>query len=61
MKDLLIAVGRKDKNDSSTANVDEVTTLSVSALRRRLYKLGLEVDGSREAMIEAIKNSNTSS
>ena len=54
MKDLLIAVGRN--KDANGANGDELTTLSVSALRRKLHKMGLEVDGSREAMIESIKS-----
>ena len=60
LKDLLIAVGRNSKNDSSAANVNELTTLCVSALRRKVHEKGLEVDGSREAMIEAIKNGNSS-
>ena len=55
MKDLLIAVGRN--KDANGTNVDELTTLSVSALRRKLHEMGLEVDGSREAMIESIKKS----
>ena len=53
VKDLLIAFGRKDRNGT---DMDELTTLSVSALRRKLHKMGLEVDGSREAMIESIKS-----
>ena len=60
VKDLLITVGRNNNKDANGANVnfDELTTLSVSALRRRLDKMGLEVDGSREAMIESIKRSS---
>ena len=61
MKDLLIAVGRNSKEKSSTANVDELSTLCVSALRRKLHEKGLDVDGSREAMIESLKNSSTTS
>ncbi|KAL7450714.1 hypothetical protein ACHAWC_005018 [Mediolabrus comicus] len=49
MKDLLVAFGRNSKNDA-TDDVDELTTLS-----------GLDVDGSREAMIESIKNNSTES
>ncbi len=37
------------------AALDELPTLSVSALRRKCHIQGLSVDGSREAMIEAIK------
>ncbi len=55
MKDLLIAFGYSKKG-ASGANVDELTTLSVSALRRKLDKMGENVDGSREAMIESIKS-----
>ena len=55
MKDLLIAFGRSSKKDAGT-KIDELTTLSVSALRRKLDKMGLEVDGSREVMIESIKS-----
>ena len=61
VKDLLIVFGRNSKNETNTANVDELTTLCVSALRRKLYEKGLEVDGSREAMIESIKNSDSNS
>ena len=58
VKDLLIAVGRKSKKVAGNGtNVEDVelTTLSVSELRRKLHKMGKEVDGSREAMIESIK------
>ena len=57
VKDLLVAVGRSSKKDAGT-EVDEFTTLSVSALRKKLHKMGLDVDGSREAMIESIKRSS---
>ena len=56
MKDLLVAFNSYSKKGSSGANVDELTTLSVSALRRKLDKMGKNVDGSREAMIESIKS-----
>jgi hypothetical protein len=55
VKDLLLAVGRNSKKDASGTNVDVLTTLCVSDLRRMLHKMGLEVDGSREALIESIK------
>eukprot|EP00986_Skeletonema_menzelii_P015448 scaffold11756_cov151-Skeletonema_menzelii.AAC.13 len=58
VKDLLIAFSRNRKKDGNGTNVDKLTTLSVSELRRKLDEKGLEVDGSREAMIESIK-SNT--
>ena len=56
VKDLLIAVGRNSRKGGSGTSDDELTTLSVSALRKKLDKMGLDVDGSREAMIESIKN-----
>ncbi len=57
MKDLLVVIGRNGKKDEcDTAAVDELTTLSVSDLRRKLDEMGLDVDGSREAMIETIKD-----
>ncbi len=56
VKDLLIAFGRSIKKDANETNADELTTLSVSELRRKLDSMGLEVDGSREAMIESIKS-----
>ena len=58
MKDLLVAfsgkISKKDATDGTYVN--DLTTLSVSALRRKLDEKGLEVDGSREAMIESIKS-----
>ena len=53
MKDLLVAVGRKSKKDG---NNTKWIVPCVSELRRKLDEKGLEVDGSREAMIETIKN-----
>ncbi len=59
VKDLLIAFGKsKKKVAGNGTNVDDLTTLSVSALRRKLHMMDLEVDGSREAMIESIKRSS---
>ena len=60
VKDLLIAFGSYSKKGPSGSNVDELTTLSVSALRRKLDKMGEDVDGSREAMIEEIKRKSHS-
>jgi hypothetical protein len=57
VKDLLVAFSKNSKKDGSTST-DELTNLSVSALRRRLAEKGLDIDGSREAMIESIKNNS---
>jgi hypothetical protein len=59
MKDLLVAVG--SISNSKKVAVDELSTLSVSDLRRKLAEKGLDVDGSREAMIESIKDNATDS
>ena len=56
VKDLLVAVSRNSKKNISRTKEDELNTLCVSALRRKLDEKGLEVDGSREAMIESIKS-----
>jgi speckle-type POZ protein len=60
VKDLLIAFGRNSnsKKVASGAATDELSTLCVSALRRKLDEMGSSVDGSREAMIESIRNSS---
>ena len=58
MKDLLLAVSNNSKKDLSGTNTNELTSLSVSDLRRKLSEKGLDVDGSREAMIESIQNSS---
>ena len=57
---LLVVIGRNNKKDTneSGAATDELTTLCVSALRRKLAEKGLDIDGSREAMIESIRNSS---
>ena len=57
MKDLLVAVGRKSKKDG---NKTKWSAPCVSELRRKLDEKGLEVDGSREAMIESIKSHSCS-
>ena len=56
VKDLFIAFSRNSETDANGTDADELTTLSVSELRRKLDEKGLEVDGSREAMIESIKS-----
>jgi speckle-type POZ protein len=58
VKDLLVAVSRNGKKEASGTTTDDLTTLSVNALRRKLDEKGLDIDGSREAMIESIKNNS---
>ncbi len=56
VRDLLVAMARSRNEDTSD---NDLTTMRVSELRRRLHDrgLGVNVDGSREAMIEALQNS----
>jgi hypothetical protein len=59
VKDLLLAFSNSSKKDANGATAaEELTSLSVSALRRKLEEKGLDIDGSREAMIESIKNNS---
>jgi hypothetical protein len=57
INDLLAAFGRSKKSDGSGKNGDKYSTMRVSELRRMLDEKGLDVDGPREAMIEALKSS----
>ena len=54
MRELLVAVGRKVKDGKYDSSKDNYTSMYVSELRMKLAKVGLDVDGSREAMIEAL-------
>jgi len=65
--DLLTAVTRKerkeDNKNKSKGEEDEedlLSTMRVSDLRMKLDEKGLEVDGSREAMISALKEADES-
>jgi len=56
VRDLLVATTRRNEGDSGRD--DDFTTMRVSELRRKLHEkgLGMNVDGSREAMIEALRS-----
>ncbi|KAK1739348.1 BTB/POZ and MATH domain-containing protein [Skeletonema marinoi] len=58
MKDLLVAFSRtkKTKQDNQGDN-NNFTVMRVNELRMKLDEKGLNVDGSREAMIETLKGS----
>ncbi|KAL7458432.1 hypothetical protein ACHAWC_010044 [Mediolabrus comicus] len=56
INDLLVAFGRSKKSDGSGNDNDKYSTMRVSELRRMLDEKGLDVDGPREAMIEALKS-----
>ena len=49
------AVARGKKKGSSGGNGDSLRIMSVNDLRRKMVEKGLDVDGSREAMIAALK------
>lgn len=53
MKDLLVAFGRSKIEDK--AEKKDYDAMRVSELRRRLHEMGLDVDGSREVMIDTLK------
>ncbi|KAL7537192.1 hypothetical protein ACHAXR_010471, partial [Thalassiosira sp. AJA248-18] len=55
MMDLLTAVNRGKKKDDDSSNANNFNTMRVSTLRRKLHQKGLDVDGSREAMIALLK------
>mmetsp|Transcript_8093 Transcript_8093/g.12693 ORF Transcript_8093/g.12693 Transcript_8093/m.12693 type:complete len:421 (+) Transcript_8093:57-1319(+) len=56
VSDLLVATTRRNEGDSGNDN--NFTTMRVSELRRKLHEkgLGMNIDGSRETMIEALRN-----
>ena len=55
MKDVFAAFCRKAKG-SEEENDGSLSVLSVNELRMKLAEVGLGVDGSREAMIEALES-----
>ena len=60
MKDLLTAVARGEKEGDASSDPNDFSTLRVSTLRKKLHEKGLDIDGSRETMIELLEE-NTSS
>eukprot|EP00984_Skeletonema_dohrnii_P021478 scaffold10746_cov76-Skeletonema_dohrnii-CCMP3373.AAC.2 len=60
MKDLMVAFSRKEKTKQGNQDGDNnFTIMRVSELRKKLDEKGLNVDGSRETMIEALTGSAT--
>ncbi|KAL7542247.1 hypothetical protein ACHAXR_012950 [Thalassiosira sp. AJA248-18] len=57
-KDLLVTTTRRENKNSSgeSDNDAELQTMRVSLLRRKLYAKGMNIDGSRETMIAALKD-----
>ncbi len=56
VKDVLVAVAR-NKKEGRNEVISDLNVMRVSELRRMLNEKGLNVDGSRETMIEALKSS----
>ncbi|KAL7527391.1 hypothetical protein ACHAXR_001934 [Thalassiosira sp. AJA248-18] len=50
--DILLAIMRKD---SAGAGVDDLNSLCITDLRKKLHEKGLDVDGSRETLIATLK------
>ena len=58
IKDLLVALIRNEKEDGTVGGIEsELAFMRISELRKKAYKNGLDVDGSREMLIVAIKES----
>jgi hypothetical protein len=60
MKDLLAAMARGKKEDNGGSDDDPIgfNTMRVGTLRKMLHEKGLDVDGSREAMIALLKENS---
>ena len=58
--DVLTAVARVDQNEEDVGDIESIkyNKMRVSELRKRLDDKGLEVDGSREAMISLLKENS---
>jgi hypothetical protein len=58
IKDLLVALIRNEKEDGTVGDIEsELAFMRVSELRKRAYNKGLDVDGTRDMLIVAIKES----
>jgi hypothetical protein len=58
VKDLMAAVNRGKKKIGASGNNNELNTMRISELRRKLYEKGLDVDVSRETMIATLKENS---
>jgi len=54
VKDLMVSFARREGGEASKG--DALSTMRVSQLRQLAHEKGLSVDGSREMLIDAIKN-----
>ena len=58
MTDLLTAMTREKKKDNGSSDTSNFNTMRVGTLGKMLHKKGLDVDGSREAMIALLKENS---
>ena len=58
MTDLLTAVTRGKKTDDVSIDPNNYNKLRVSTLREMLHEKGLDVDGSREAMVALLQENS---
>ena len=56
--DILTATTREKKKSANIGEDDDLSTMRVSELREKLDEKGLDVDGSREAMIARLEDNN---
>jgi len=58
--DVFAAVARGEKKSGNNAadNDDQLCTMRISDLHRKVHEKGLDVDGSREMLIAALKGSS---
>ncbi|KAL7544984.1 hypothetical protein ACHAWF_008358 [Thalassiosira exigua] len=54
--DLLLAMNAGSGDSDEDTDSEEIKVMRISSLRRKLWRMGLEVDGSREALIERIED-----
>jgi len=55
VKDLLTAMNRNVDKGSTSADANDFSMMRVSTLRKILDQKGLDVDGSREAMVSRLE------
>mmetsp|Transcript_23964 Transcript_23964/g.45774 ORF Transcript_23964/g.45774 Transcript_23964/m.45774 type:complete len:247 (-) Transcript_23964:85-825(-) len=63
LADVLAAVARGDRRSKDTSGGNDedeqlLSTMAISDLRRSMYEKGLDVDGSREALIASLKENS---
>ena len=55
LNDMLVAFIRSEKKDGAGGGIDGFASMRVSELRKKAHEKGLNVDGSREMLITALK------